>query len=76
MRSSGAGASSRCAANRSSTTSSASSRQPARRPADLPFEFDCGFVGYLGYELKAECGGDAAHHSSDHPDAALSSPTA
>jgi para-aminobenzoate synthetase len=36
----------------------------------LPFDFDCGFVGYLGYELKAECGGEAAHRSP-HPDAAL-----
>jgi para-aminobenzoate synthetase len=37
---------------------------------DLPFEFDCGFAGYLGYELKAECGGERAHDSA-HPDAAL-----
>jgi para-aminobenzoate synthetase len=36
----------------------------------LPFDFDCGFVGYFGYELKAECGGEAAHRSP-HPDAAF-----
>ncbi|MFL5832546.1 MAG: aminodeoxychorismate synthase component I [Solirubrobacterales bacterium] len=39
-------------------------------PPDLPFEFNCGFVGYLGYELKSECG-YASPHSSPHPDAAL-----
>jgi para-aminobenzoate synthetase len=38
--------------------------------ADLPFEFDCGFAGYLGYEVKADCGAERAH-SSPHPDAAL-----
>jgi len=37
---------------------------------ELPFEFDCGFAGWLGYELKAECGGDAAHQSP-LPDAAF-----
>ena len=37
---------------------------------DLPFDFRLGYVGYLGYELKAETGGDAVHSSPD-PDAAL-----
>ncbi|MGG7612585.1 aminodeoxychorismate synthase component I, partial [Streptomyces sp. ZG43] len=36
----------------------------------LPFEFALGWVGCLGYELKAECDGDAAHRSPD-PDAVL-----
>jgi para-aminobenzoate synthetase len=43
---------------------------PRRRGPELPFEFDCGFVGYLGYELKADCdGGDA--HAVPTPDAAF-----
>jgi para-aminobenzoate synthetase len=37
---------------------------------ELPFEFECGFAGYFGYELKAECGGEAAHESP-LPDAAF-----
>jgi para-aminobenzoate synthetase len=38
--------------------------------AGLPFEFDCGFVGYLGYELKADCVGARVYDSS-MPDAAF-----
>ncbi|MGH3660853.1 MAG: aminodeoxychorismate synthase component I, partial [Micromonosporaceae bacterium] len=39
------------------------------RPS-LPFDFAGGYVGYVGYEVKADCGGDAAHRSP-HPDATL-----
>jgi para-aminobenzoate synthetase len=48
-------------------------RELARLRADapeLPFDFTCGFAGYLGYELKAECGGELVHRSP-LPDAAL-----
>ncbi len=38
--------------------------------AALPFEFDCGFAGYLGYELKADCGARRGH-ASPLPDAAF-----
>ncbi len=38
--------------------------------AALPFDFQCGFVGYLGYEMKAECGAPNGHRSP-HPDAGL-----
>ena len=37
---------------------------------DLPFDFALGWVGYLGYELKSECGGDRVHTSAQ-PDAMM-----
>jgi para-aminobenzoate synthetase len=39
-------------------------------PKDLPFEFNLGYVGYLGYELKALTDGDASH-TAPNPDAQL-----
>lgn len=36
----------------------------------LPTDFALGYVGYLGYELKADCGGTAAHRSPE-PDGVL-----
>jgi len=38
--------------------------------SELPFGFILGWVGYLGYELKAECAGARTHRSVD-PDAVL-----
>ena len=38
--------------------------------SQLPFDFAGGFVGYLGYELKAETCGDNMF-SSPYPDASL-----
>jgi para-aminobenzoate synthetase len=46
------------------------SRRAVALPEGLPFEFNLGYVGYLGYELKAETGGEAVHHA-DTPDATL-----
>ncbi|MER5412702.1 aminodeoxychorismate synthase component I [Streptomyces virginiae] len=36
----------------------------------LPFDFTLGWTGYLGYELKSECGGELVHRSED-PDAVM-----
>ncbi|QNS09215.1 aminodeoxychorismate synthase component I [Streptomyces xanthii] len=43
-----------------------------RTPAapDLPFQFNLGYVGYLGYETKADAGGDRAH-AAELPDGAF-----
>ncbi|MCT1766982.1 gamma-glutamyl-gamma-aminobutyrate hydrolase family protein [Brevibacterium casei] len=38
--------------------------------AELPFAFRLGWVGYLGYELKAEVG-SPGKHASAHPDALM-----
>jgi para-aminobenzoate synthetase len=45
-------------------------RRLGRVGDDLPFDLSCGFVGYLGYELKADCDGSLAHRSP-LPDAAF-----
>jgi para-aminobenzoate synthetase len=45
-------------------------RRAVEPSIDLPFDFNCGYVGYFGYELKAALGYKTAHRS-EHPDCAL-----
>ncbi|ETK35463.1 aminodeoxychorismate synthase component I [Microbispora sp. ATCC PTA-5024] len=45
-------------------------RRNVPAPDGLPFDFNLGYVGYLGYELKAEAGGSDAH-TAEEPDAAM-----
>jgi para-aminobenzoate synthetase len=45
-------------------------RRAVPTPEGLPNDFNLGYVGYLGYELKAETCGEAGHRS-ETPDAAL-----
>ncbi|KAK4436018.1 Aminodeoxychorismate synthase, chloroplastic [Sesamum alatum] len=37
----------------------------------LPFDFFGGYIGYIGYDLKVECGASANRHKSRVPDACL-----
>ncbi|MEU5365702.1 aminodeoxychorismate synthase component I [Streptomyces sp. NPDC005925] len=37
----------------------------------LPCDFALGWVGYLGYELKAQCGAGPGVHRSEEPDATM-----
>lgn len=38
-------------------------KEKGQSSPDLPFDFNCGFAGYFGYELKADTGGRLIHES-------------
>ncbi|KAK9668423.1 hypothetical protein RND81_13G059700 [Saponaria officinalis] len=38
---------------------------------ELPFDFCGGYIGYIGYNLKVECGATSNRHKSSSPDACL-----
>ena len=44
-------------------------RRQVKTPG-LPFDFNCGYVGYFGYEMKADCGSKLVHYSTQ-PDCTL-----
>jgi len=39
-------------------------KEKGQASKDLPFDFNCGFAGYFGYELKADTGGQLVHESA------------
>jgi len=39
-------------------------KEKGQASKDLPFDFNCGFAGYFGYELKADTGGRLVHESA------------
>ncbi|WDL95267.1 aminodeoxychorismate synthase component I [Alicyclobacillus sp. ALC3] len=46
-------------------------RRHVPKTNNLPFDFNLGYVGYIGYELKGETCGNGNQHQSEHPDAAM-----
>lgn len=56
------------------TASTTALEVASERMPSLPFTMVGGYVGHLGYELRAECGSDTRYHSDTH-DAVLISAT-